>query len=87
MIIPNIWENKKCSKPPTRCEWEDSWFLLKIFHAFPQQSIFNAAKALQFTPLMLQLGTDGLLPAAMCLLHTSATSKNREIYISIYIYI
>ena len=25
MIIPNIWENKKCSKPPTSwgCEYED----------------------------------------------------------------
>ena len=23
MIIPNIWENKKCSKPPTR--WLSSW--------------------------------------------------------------
>ena len=21
MIIPNIWENKKCSKPPTRQKW------------------------------------------------------------------
>ena len=21
MIIPNIWENKKCSKPPTRLPW------------------------------------------------------------------
>ena len=22
MILPNIWKNKKCSKPPTRNGWE-----------------------------------------------------------------
>ena len=28
MIIPNIWENKTCSKPPTSTRW--CWFITPI---------------------------------------------------------
>ena len=30
MILPNIWNNKKCSKPPTRC-----WFPSKVIQNHP----------------------------------------------------
>ena len=28
MIIPNIWENKKCSKPPTRFHQQETWTMV-----------------------------------------------------------
>ena len=37
--IPNIWENKKCSKPPTRISSND--FLAQITHLKPLNSIRN----------------------------------------------
>ena len=35
MIIPNIWENKKCSKPPTSNTIEIGWNSLKCPDIFP----------------------------------------------------
>ena len=36
MIIPNIWENKKCSKPPTRWEFGPSWPFLALLPPAPR---------------------------------------------------
>ena len=46
MMIPNIWENKECSKPPTRYDLETSVGGVVVagngvdhFHRIPQQRI------------------------------------------------
>ena len=33
MIIPNIWKNKKCSKPPTKCLWTVTPTRLPAWHS------------------------------------------------------
>ena len=33
MIIPNIWENKTCSKPPTSQVWHMLWIDLNLCHS------------------------------------------------------
>ena len=42
MIIPNIWENKKCSKPPTRyCSQKKIWGFGPSAIAFPIETWFG----------------------------------------------
>ena len=51
MIIPNIWENKKCSKPPTRSSFHRcSWMFIWVWVSFSILSrketvLFAAAKS------------------------------------------
>ena len=42
MIIPNIWENKKCSKPPTRFTMEKAPLLVgQDFHPWAPATLID----------------------------------------------
>ena len=62
MIIPNIWENKKCSKPPTRLKWDEpSWA------DFLPESFFGSHSDGQRPDHFIQRGHFGALLATPCL--------------------
>ena len=50
MIIPNVWENKKCSKPPTsKAGWSYLWILAKI--AWRERGILELVLPIQSNSL------------------------------------
>ena len=51
MIIPNLWENKKCSKPPTRLIYG----VMKLAGQYPQNTVFFVVQYLYFRMLKLPL--------------------------------
>ena len=64
MIIPNIWENKKCSKPPTSIEY-DVPELCWIAKVYPQLTL--AAWSSRVSPGKLQLLLDiQIVSLCMC---------------------
>ena len=50
MIIPNIWENKKCSKPPTRHGHSSIYHSIIVFHQWTFSASYMSDHFFQFNP-------------------------------------